>query len=68
LWAIGLEGYLKKPVPLVWRGVFIVAGAMLIWTDPVISASGFALGAVGLMVVFLRNRRIDEQSPAKASA
>ena len=68
LWAIGLEGYLKKPVPMVLRGFLIVAGAMLIWTDPVISASGFALGAVSLLVVFLRNRRLDEQGPAKASA
>jgi TRAP transporter 4TM/12TM fusion protein len=68
LWAIGLEGYLKRPVSMVLRGFFIVAGAMLIWTDPVISASGFALGAVSLLVVYLRNRRIAEEGPAKASA
>jgi TRAP transporter 4TM/12TM fusion protein len=68
LWAIGLEGYLKTLVPMVLRGCFIVAGAMLIWTDLVISASGFALGAVSLVMMFLRNRRLDAQSPAKASA
>jgi TRAP-type uncharacterized transport system fused permease subunit len=68
LWAIGLEGYLKKSVPMVLRGFLIVAGAMLIWTDPLISATGFALGAVSLFVVFLRNRRIEAESPAKASA
>ncbi len=68
LWAIGLEGFLKHNVPMILRGVFIVAGAMLIWTDPTVTASGFVIGAIGVAVVVVRNRRIDRLQAMEARA
>jgi len=68
LWAIGLEGHLKHNVPMILRGLFIVAGAMLIWTDPTVTASGFVIGAIGLAVVTVRNRRIDRLQGTEARA
>ena len=69
MWPVSGEryGYLKHNVPMVLRGLFIVAGAMLIWTDPTVSASGLVIGVVGLAIVMIRNRRIDRLQPKEAS-
>lgn len=45
LWAFGLEGHLKRPLPILTRGLFVVAGVLLIWPVPWVSFTGFAIAA-----------------------
>jgi len=45
LWAFGLEGHFKRHLPILTRGLFIVAGVLLIWPVPWVSFTGFAIAA-----------------------
>lgn len=68
LWAIGLEGYFRKPIPMLLRCAFVAAGAMLIWPDVWVSASGFLLSAIALALLLVRNRRLDQLERANIEA
>jgi TRAP transporter 4TM/12TM fusion protein len=59
LWAVGLEGYFIKEVPMPLRAVLVVAGAMLIWPDYWISGSGLVFGGAAMVITYFRNRRLD---------
>jgi TRAP-type uncharacterized transport system fused permease subunit len=48
-WAYGLEGYFRKPLNTLSRGMLMAAGVMLIWPDVWLSLAGLVLGFLGIV-------------------
>jgi TRAP-type uncharacterized transport system fused permease subunit len=72
LWAFGLEGHFKRQLPILTRGLFIIAGVLLIWPVPWVSFTGFALAAPLLAWEILgrwrRNTEVELQGRSFSSA
>ena len=51
-----IQGWLRRPLALWQRGMFLAAGLALIWTDPAVKLAGSALALVALALAVLPDR------------
>ena len=57
---ICLVGYIRQPVKLVWRGLMLVGGILLLIPDYIISLIGLGVGGAAFLAAWLPQRKVQQ--------